>query len=74
MKKKNLYEDPVLKLKKKKKKRQHDESPLTPCFSMPFKDHILCPHLQMTQRLDMYAKELAEAVKHDYQPAVVKEK
>ena len=48
--------------------------PLHPAFQCPLKTLIIiCPHLQMTQRLDMYAKELAEAVKHDYQPAVVKE-
>ena len=35
---------------------------------------VLCSHPQMTQRLDMYAKELSEAVKPDYEPPVVKEK
>jgi hypothetical protein len=30
--------------------------------------------VQMCQRLDMYAKELTEAVKPDYKPDVVKEK
>ena len=35
---------------------------------------VLCSHPQMTQRLDMYATELSEAVKPDYEPPVVKEK
>ena len=35
---------------------------------------VVCmPFLQMTMRLDMYAKEFAEAVKRDFKPQAVYE-
>ena len=41
------------------------------CADCWFSDLALI--FQMTQRLDMYAEELAEAIKPDYVPPVIKE-
>ena len=33
----------------------------------------VCMNSQMTSRLDMYAKELAEAIKPEFKPQVIKQ-